>query len=283
MLTVSQPNPVSCKAFARSRSVNLGRPVLCGIVRNGTTVHQTYSSQETYMRLHKICFHVVTLNAKESLVRAPLVQYSCHPLSIFLGALFEIRLCSSGVEFKQCRPFDFWCIWILIPVTFLIMPGKQKKETGINWRDSATKDMLLADLAAETLPIDKNVCSAAEEVWSYCKELIEFKNVPFRKKWAPNLFVPWSSGMRSSNFRSSDPSLPGMTTEDTFSVTLPPIGCSMTMCTKASSFNDFIGIPSDLTWVSGMGAHRVLSAYFSDGATVEIHQLLGEKMWGQED
>lgn len=59
------------------------------------------------------------------------------------------------------------------------MPGKRKKEEpGINWRDSAAKDMLLADLAAETLPIDEDVCSA-EEAWSYYKELIEFKNVPF--------------------------------------------------------------------------------------------------------
>ena len=68
---------------------------------------------------------------------------------------------------------------MLIPATFFIMPEKRKKEEpGIKWRDSAAKDMLLADLAAETLPIDEDVCSA-EEAWSYYKELIEFKNVPF--------------------------------------------------------------------------------------------------------
>ena len=64
---------------------------------------------------------------------------------------------------------------ILIWATLSNMSGKCKqKKPNISWRDSAAKDMILADLAAGTLPFDEKACLSA-----YYKELLEFKNVPY--------------------------------------------------------------------------------------------------------
>ena len=59
------------------------------------------------------------------------------------------------------------------------MPPKRKKEDkGVDWRNSAARDILLSDLMDETLPLDEDVCPA-HEAWEHYSQMAEFQLVPY--------------------------------------------------------------------------------------------------------